>query len=87
MQNRSETQPVPAKNPEPASKPGIAAIGDLLAQAAVIAVEQGLDVDSFMRGAWSAFMEAHPGLREQMEEMHLRSRLDEMRKLGRIGVA
>lgn len=77
--------------PPPVSDPGVpadvVAIGDLLAQAAALCVQQGLDVDTFMRGAWAAYVEARPGLRDYLEEMQLLSQLDELRKLGRMGEA
>ena len=68
-------------------KPWPAEVADLLAQAALLCVEHGLDVDTFMKGAWSAYVEARPGLREYIEEMQLRNQLDEIRKLGRMGEA
>ena len=37
-------------------------VGDLLTQAASLCVEHGLDVDTFLTGAWSAYVEARPGL-------------------------
>jgi len=40
-----------------------------------------------MKGAWSAYIDARPGLREQLEEMQLKNQLDELRKAGRIGEA
>lgn len=61
--------------------------GDLLAEAAMLCVQHGLDVESFMKGAWSAYVEARPGLRDYLEEMQLRSQLEELRKLGRLGEA
>lgn len=64
-----------------------AEVGDLLAEAAMLCVQHGLDVESFMKGAWSAYIEARPGLRDYLEEMQLRSQLDELRKLDRIGKA
>ena len=68
-------------------KPWHAEVGDLLAQAAVLCAEHGVDVDAFMKGAWSAYIEARPGLREHLEEMQLREHLDELRKSGRLGEA
>ncbi len=64
-----------------------AEVGDLLAQAAILCVSHGLDVDTFMKGAWSAYVEARPGLKDYIEEMQLRNQLDEIRKLGRMGNA
>ena len=68
-------------------KPWHAEVGDLLAQAAILCVQNGLDVDTFMKGAWSAYVEARPGLKDYIEEMQLRNQLDEIRKLGRMGEA
>jgi len=62
-------------------------VGDLLAQAAILCIAHGLDVDTFMKGAWSAYVEARPGLKDYIEEMQLRGQLDEMRKNGRMGEA
>jgi hypothetical protein len=62
-------------------------VGDLLAQAAILCIENGLDVDAFMKGAWSAYVEARPGLRDYIEEMQLRTQLEEIRKLGRMAEA
>jgi hypothetical protein len=68
-------------------KPWHAEVGDLLAHAADLCVEHGLDVESFMRGAWSAYVESRPGMKEYLEEMHLRQQLDELRKVGRMAEA
>jgi hypothetical protein len=68
-------------------KPWHAEVGDLLAHAAALCVEHGLDVESFMRGAWSAYVESRPGMKEYLEEMQLRQQLDELRKVGRMGEA
>jgi hypothetical protein len=68
-------------------KPWHSEVGELLAQAAILCVAHGLDVDTFMKGAWSAYVEARPGLREHLEDLHLREQLDELRKVGRIGEA
>jgi hypothetical protein len=67
--------------------PWHAEVGDLLAQAAILCVAHGLDVDTFMKGAWSAYVEARPGLKDYIEEMQLRTQLEEIRKLGRMGEA
>jgi len=67
--------------------PWYAQVGDLLSRAAALCVEHGLDVDSFVRGAWSAYVESRPGMREELEELQLRNQLDELRRLGRLGEA
>ena len=68
-------------------KPWDAKVGDLLAAAAELCVEHGLDVETFMRGAWSAYVESRPGMKEYLEEMQLRQRLEELRRVGRMAEA
>lgn len=62
-------------------------VGTLLTQAAALCVEQGIDVDNFMKAAWTAYVESRPGMRDYLEELQLRDQLDEIRKLGRMGQA
>lgn len=87
MQNPNDIFPAPAAEPTESKQPWHAEVGDLLAQAAILCVQHGLDVDTFMKGAWSAYVEARPGLRDYLEEMQLRNQLDELRKLDRVGKA
>ncbi|MEO8704919.1 MAG: hypothetical protein ABI867_33005 [Kofleriaceae bacterium] len=62
-------------------------VTDLLSRAAKLCADHGLDLDIFMKGAWAAYMDARPGLREHLEEMQLLGHLDEVRKAGRMGEA
>lgn len=62
-------------------------LSELLARAAELCVDHGIDGDAFVRGAWAAYLEARPGLREYLEEMQLRTQLDELRRTGRMGQA
>ncbi len=87
MQNPNDTIRRPVEETDERSQPWHSEVGDLLAQAAILCVQHGLDVDTFMKGAWSAYVEARPGMRDYLEEMQLRSQLDELRKLGRVGEA
>lgn len=57
---------------------------DLLEQAAA---RCDVDPDSFVRGAWAAYLDARPGMREHLEDLQLRQQLDELRRDGRIGLA
>jgi hypothetical protein len=82
----AEVQP-PSEPVEPGRRAWNAEVSRLLAQAATLCVEHGVDVDAFMSGAWSAYVEARPGMRDHLEEMHLRDQLDELRKAGRLGSA
>ncbi len=45
------------------------------------------DMDSFIRSAWAAFLQARPGMREYLEELQLRQQLERMREAGQIGQA
>ena len=67
--------------------PWHAEVGRFLTQAAELCVEHGVDLDGFMRSAWSAYVESRPGMRDYLEEMQLRDQLDEIRKLGHMGQA
>jgi hypothetical protein len=60
---------------------------DLLAQAAALAVERGSELEEFMRAAWNAFVDAQPGLRQQIEEMQLFAEFARLRQSGRMPVA
>ena len=57
---------------------------DLLDEAAVGC---DVEVDAFVRGAWAAYVDARPGMRERLEEAQLRAQLDELRKSGQIAQA
>ena len=67
--------------------PWHAEVGQFLTQAAELCVEHGVDLEAFMKGAWSAYVETRPGMRDYLEEMQLRDQLDEIRKLGHMGQA
>lgn len=91
MQNHPDTSPEPeVDDTEPITGPVLpwqAEVSRLLAKAAALCVQEDVDVDAFMRGAWSAYVESRPGMREQLEEIQLRDQLEEIRKAGRMGQA
>ncbi len=62
-------------------------LAKLLREAAAVAVENGLDVDTFMRGAWTSYVDARPGMKEWLEEMQLREQLSKLRAAGGIATA
>jgi hypothetical protein len=66
------------------AEPATASIPELLASAAALAAEQGSDLNDFMRAAWSAFVDARPGLREQLEDMRLAEEFEQLRQSGRM---
>jgi hypothetical protein len=81
------TAEIPAEPSQSIQPAWHAEVGQFLTHAAELCVEHGVDLDSFMRGAWSAYVEARPGMREQLEEMQLRDQLEEIRKSGGMGEA
>lgn len=62
-------------------------VKELLGRAARLSVAHGVDVEPFVRNAYTAYVEARPGMRELLEEMQLRETLEEMRSAGRIASA
>ena len=72
---------------EPSRRPWQVEVSQLLTNAALLCIQQGVDLDAYMTGAWAAYVEARPGMRAHLEELHLRDQLEELRKLGRVGVA
>jgi hypothetical protein len=72
---------------QPTAKAWPAEVAHLLSRAAELCVEHGIDVDAFMRDAWSAYVDTRPGMREHLEEMQLRKQLEELRKAGRVADA
>ncbi len=59
----------------------------LLARAAELAAKDEIDSADFMSAAWSAILDAHPGMREELADKELRSQLKKLRKQGMIGLA
>jgi hypothetical protein len=59
----------------------------LLAHAADLSARQDVPKEEFMAAAWNAYLEARPGLREQLEERELKSQLKKLRKQGLIALA
>ncbi|HET9627458.1 MAG TPA: hypothetical protein VFP84_39145 [Kofleriaceae bacterium] len=83
-ESRSEAD---AAEPTVAARPWQAEVGQLLQRAAALCTEHGVEVDAYMSGAWTAYIEARPGMREQLEEAQLREQLGELRRLGRMAEA
>jgi hypothetical protein len=61
--------------------------GALLHNAAELAAAMGVDLDTWMKEAWSAYVDARPGLREHIEDMQLIAQIAALRQSGRIGQA
>jgi hypothetical protein len=62
-------------------------LSSLLSRAGEIAASMGMELDTWMRAAWSAYVDAKPGLREHLEDMHLLAELEALRQSGKIGQA
>lgn len=85
--NNPQTRIGTPTEPVEAPSPWHQEVRQLLTRAADLCVQHGLDIDDYMTGAWAAYIEARPGLRDQIEELRLRDQLEELRKLGRVGKA
>ena len=46
-----------------------------------------VDADAFVRGAYTAYLEAHPGMRQYLEDLQLEQQLEELRSRGMMGEA
>ena len=62
-------------------------VKELLARAAQLCAEHGVEMDPFLRRATAAYLDARPGMREYLEEEQLKAQLEELRENGRIGQA
>jgi hypothetical protein len=62
-------------------------LATLLEQAAQLAAANGIDGEVFKRAAWNAYLDAKPGLREELEDKQLRAQLRKLRKRGLVGSA
>jgi hypothetical protein len=58
-----------------------------LARAAALAVANGIDNDAFLRGAFNAYLDARPGLREELEHQRVVAEIDALREAGLVAQA
>ena len=65
----------------------IAELREVLGRAAAQAATEGVELDDFMRFAWQSYMDAKPGLREQLEDLRLSAEIAELREAGKVGRA
>jgi hypothetical protein len=92
--DRSSTV-IPPTSIEPPAEPSPTAaavrwpseVGELLSRAAAMCAEHGIDLDTFMRIAWNAYVEARPGFREYLEELQLAAQIDQLRRAGKLAEA
>jgi hypothetical protein len=88
MSPNDTTKPTPSPTtPERVAKPWQEKVHELLTRAAKLSAKHGVEVDPFMRGAWSAYVDVRPGLRAYLEDQQLKAQLEQMRESGRIGSA
>ncbi|MBA3396208.1 MAG: hypothetical protein H0T89_26495 [Deltaproteobacteria bacterium] len=59
----------------------------LLLRAAKLAADHGVPVEAFVQAAWSAYLDARPGLREELATKELVDELRELRRRGKVGTA
>ncbi len=59
----------------------------LLQAAAELAAARGLPTELFMNAAWTACLDARPGLRDELADKELRSQIRKLRKRGLVGQA
>lgn len=85
------SQPNPALNESPRLEPPasdwLAELAAALERAAEIAAANGIDGDVFKRAAWDAYLNARPGLRQELEDKQLKAQLRKLRRQGLIGQA
>jgi hypothetical protein len=62
-------------------------IDTALARAAKLAAKTAVSSDDFMAAAWQAYLDSHPGMREELEDKALRSELKKLRKRGLVAAA
>ena len=62
-------------------------LAGLLKRAADAAASEGIPSDAFMTVAWQAYLAAHPGMRQELEDKALRDELKKLRKRGLIATA
>ena len=58
-----------------------------LEAAAEQAAQAGVPLDEFMHRAWSAYVDARPGMREQLADSQLIHQIQELRAAGKVGTA
>ena len=59
----------------------------ILRKAAALAVAKGVSLDAFADAAWQAWLDAKPGLREELETRAIAAQLGELRERGLVGSA
>jgi hypothetical protein len=92
--NSSEALPKPLSAASPEVSPEVAGddtswrdVVQLLRRAAQLAAERGAETELFMQAAWTACLDARPGLREEIADKELRAQLKKLRKRGLIASA
>ncbi len=80
MLTSSIAQPGVTRNPDPE-------LDTLLLRAAKLAADHGVPVEAFVQAAWSAYLDARPGLREELATKELVDELRELRRRGKLGTA
>ena len=59
----------------------------LLKYVAAMCIAHDVDAETFMHSAWSTYVDARPGMREELEAAQLVAQLAALREAGRMGQA
>ncbi len=65
----------------------ITELDTLLRKAAALAAANGVSLDAFASAAWQAFLDAMPGLRDELETRALIDQIGQLRERGLVGSA
>jgi hypothetical protein len=68
-------------------RPSTERVAQSLEEAAATAAAAGVSLDEFMQRAWSAYVDARPGLREHLADAQLVHQIQELRAAGKVGSA
>lgn len=83
----SSTPESPLEDAGPAEPTTLEQLDAHLASAALAASASGVNLDEFIRQAWSAYVDARPGLREHLADAQLVQQIQELRSAGKVGLA
>jgi len=78
----------PASTVDSSNEPNELEQLDLHLQAAALAAAAtGVNLDEFLRQAWTAYVDSRPGMREHLADAQLVHQIQELRAAGKVGLA
>ena len=81
------TESAPSADVHETERPWQAKASLLLRRVAEMCIEHDVDVETFMKSAWATYVDARPGMREELEDAQLTQQLASLRAAGTIGLA